>query len=104
MRRLISKIRGRQLLRLPLPAWLLRLVGRIGDQLQRLGIDTGAVRYESMLIGTSGLRADDSRSLQALGLELRPIEETVEAQMLWMHAQGHLKDRHIGVLAERRSD
>ncbi|MEE3329506.1 MAG: SDR family NAD(P)-dependent oxidoreductase [Myxococcota bacterium] len=99
MRRLISKIRGRKLFRLAMPAWLLLLVGRVGDLLQSLGIDTGAIRYESVRIGTSGLRADDSHSLATLGLELRPIEETVEAQMRWMHAHGHLKDRHVGALA-----
>ncbi|MFP6890214.1 MAG: hypothetical protein VCF07_10780, partial [Nitrospinota bacterium] len=39
---LISKIRGRRLFRLRMPAWLLLLVGRVGDLLQSLGIDTGA--------------------------------------------------------------
>ena len=96
MRRLLSRLRGRKLLPAPVPVWLLRFVGRVGDFLTSLGFNTGAVRYESMVIATSGFRGDDSHSLKTLGFALRPIEETVEAQLRWLHSHGHLSDRNVG--------
>ena len=90
MRERLGRIRGKKLWRAPIPAWLLRFVGRVGDVLFKLGIDPGAVRHEAMLIATSGLRGDDRRSLEALGMELRDLDDTIEAQMRWMHANGYL--------------
>jgi nucleoside-diphosphate-sugar epimerase len=101
LRELISRIRGKPLLKAPIPAGLLRWVGRLCDVLRdRFGFDPGAISGEAMLLATSAVRGDSSRTLAELGLELRPLEETIEAQMRWMYEHGHLSARHVGTLAE----
>jgi len=102
LRALISQLRGKRLLKAPVPAWLLRSVGRACDLLRgRLGFDPGAVSREAMLVATSCLRGDSSRTLAELDLSLRPVEETIAAQMLWMYHHDHLNARHVGALAQR---
>ncbi|MEE2665649.1 MAG: NAD-dependent epimerase/dehydratase family protein [Myxococcota bacterium] len=101
LRELISRLRGKRLLKAPVPSGLLRWVGRVCDVLrEHFGFDPGAVSGEAMLIATSCLRGDSSHTLAELGLALRPLEETVEAQMLWMYRHDHLSAHHVGALAQ----
>ena len=65
------------------------------------GFDAGAISAEGMLLATSELRGDSTQTLEELGLELRPIEETIESQMRWMYENGHLSARAAGALAAR---
>ena len=100
LRELISRLRGRPLLRLPIPVPVLRATGRICDKLRNgLGINTGAISEEAMVIATSALRGDSRESLAQLGISFRPIEETVRAQMRWMAEGGHLSLRAAGDVA-----
>jgi len=102
MREMISHLRGRKLLRAPIPPWLLRWTGRMCDVLRdRFGFDAGAISGEAMLIATSELQGDSSRALEELGITFRPVEETIEAQMRWMYEHGHLTARNVGALANR---
>jgi len=104
LRELISHLRGRRLARLPVPASVLRALGRLCDVLRdRLGVDTGAVSAEAMCIATSALRGDSQRSIAELGLTFRPVEETIAAQMRWMVDAGHLSPRAAGALAAPRA-
>jgi nucleoside-diphosphate-sugar epimerase len=101
LRELISKLRGKKLLRAPISAGLLRRIGEVCDVLRgRFGFDTGAVSAEAMAIGTSSLRGDSSHALGELDIELRPLEDTITAQMRWMYEHGHLRARDLGTLAE----
>ncbi|MEZ4216514.1 MAG: NAD-dependent epimerase/dehydratase family protein [Myxococcota bacterium] len=101
MRELVSDLRGAALWRVPCPGAALRFAGRVGDWLRRFTpIDPGAVTEESMMLATRGIRGDDAKTLSALGLALRPIRETVEAQMRWMYENGHLSARDVGRLAD----
>ena len=103
LRELIGRVRGKRLWRAPIPAGFLRWVGRVGDVLRdRFGFDPGAISGEAMLIATSSMQGDSAKALGELGFELRPLEETIEAQMRWMHEHGHLNKRHVGRLAEPR--
>jgi nucleoside-diphosphate-sugar epimerase len=102
LREIISAIRGRALWRAPCPAGLLRWTGRACDVLREYtGFDAGAISAEGMLLATSELRGDSTQTLDELGLELRPIEETIESQMRWMYENGYLSARAAGALAER---
>ena len=104
LREIISRLRGRQLARLPVPVSVLRAAGSVCDVLRnRLGIDTGAVSAEAMCIATFALRGDSEKSMAELGLEFRPIEETIAAQMRWMVDAGHLSARAAGALADPAS-
>ena len=105
LRELIGRVRGKRLVRARIPGGLLRFVGRVCDVLrERFGFDPGAMSGEAMLIATSAMRGDSSHTLADLGFELRPLEETIAAQMLCMYQRGHLEARHIGVLAHRALD
>lgn len=101
LRELIGRVRGKRLLKVPIPAALLRFVGRVCDVLrERFGFDPGAMSGEAMLLATSAVRGDSSKTFEDLGFELRPLEDTIAAQMVCMYQRGHLKARHIGVLAD----
>ena len=70
--------------------------GHAGEQrvegLLAAGADVHVVALNSDLLA----KAID---LDAIRLEHRPFEETVEAQMRWMYEEGHLSARAAGVLA-----
>jgi len=101
MREIVSEIRGARLWRVPCPGSALRLAGRMGDWLRRYTpFDPGAVTEEAMVLATRGIRGDDAKTLAALDLRLRPVRETIEAQMRWMFENGHLSARDVGRLAD----
>jgi nucleoside-diphosphate-sugar epimerase len=100
LRRLFARVTGRFFLKVPVPGSLLRAVGRAGDFLRNhTGFDPGAVTYESMHIATSTYDGDDSRARDQLGVELRPLEETVTDQLRWMAKVNYMTARQLGKLA-----
>ena len=59
---------------------------------------------EGPWIAMQGARCDGSATEAALGLSLRPPEESVTDTIRWLHATGELDDRRAGRIARQTSD
>ena len=97
---LLESISGRKLEAQRLPGWLLRLFGRVGDWMQRLGRKV-ELTYEAALVLTRSVPVDD-REARGI-LERDPIgdEDSFRDLIRWMVAAGHLDARAAGRAGER---
>jgi nucleoside-diphosphate-sugar epimerase len=94
-----DEITGVKCRRMPMPApvtlgmgWLIDQVRRVRDIDYPLTLD--AAEFMVRMVPT-----DDEPTLRALGMSLRPVEETLEDAMRWMAATGHLSAKAAGRLA-----
>ncbi len=94
------RITGRRVLKVPVPGGLMRGLGRLGDRLRRLGLDVGALSYESMLMATRGVPCDDTPAKRELGVAFRPVDETMRDILRWMHREQHLGASDLGRLLQ----
>ena len=93
------RVTGRRVRKVPTPGWLLRGAGRVGDALRRLGVDVGALTHEAMQMATLGVRCDSSPATRELGVEFRPLDDTLRDVLLWLQQHGLAERRHLGTLA-----
>jgi nucleoside-diphosphate-sugar epimerase len=98
----LRRLTGRRIPLLPAPAPVMRGVGLLGDALARVGISQ-PITHEGMVTLTVGVRCDSTATTRDLGVEFRPVEETVADMLRWLHAEGHLSGRHVGTLAHAAS-
>jgi nucleoside-diphosphate-sugar epimerase len=99
LRRLLEEATGRRFLSVPAPGWLLRRAGQFGDLVRSVVSVEFPMTHEAMVILTKMVPSDDEPTLDALGLRLRPVEETLEDTLRWLADAGHLDARHVGRLA-----
>jgi dihydroflavonol-4-reductase len=97
---LITELTGRRMLLVPAPAPLLRGVGRAGDQLRRVVPMQFPLTHEAMEHLTRMVPSDDDPTLDALGVRLRPVRDTVADALRWLADAGHLPAKVIGRLAD----
>ena len=87
---ILEALTARRLLKLPLPGPLLRGIGSLVDQLNRVTtIDTPITR-EAMEFATRWVQCDDRKLRETLSLEYRPLQDTLRDTALWFSAQGHI--------------
>jgi nucleoside-diphosphate-sugar epimerase len=96
---LLDEVTGNQTPRIPLDGRLVRMLGRIGDEVQRwvdldMPLTAEAMEYASLWPG-----ADSSATLAELGVAFRPLKETVADTLRWLHEAGHVEARCVGQLA-----
>jgi len=95
----LQRITQRRIRTVYVPPPLIRTIGRIGDQLQRrFGVKPG-LTYEAVLILIHGVPTDDSRAAEELGVECRPVDETLRDTLRWMHRERLIEPSKIGVLS-----
>ncbi len=58
-----------------------------------------SITYEGMVFLTKGVPTDDSATLAALDVTLRPAEETIADTLRWLVAQGLLKPAQVPTLS-----
>ena len=92
------RVTGRRVLKIPVPGGLMRGLGRLGDRLRRLGLDVGALTYESMLMATRGVPCDDAPARRELGIAFRSPDETMRDVLRWMHRERYLGASDLGRL------
>ena len=85
--------------RLPMPAGVLRGVGRLNDVLMRVIPADFAVTGEGMDYLTRWEPCDDTLALEVLGHPLRPTTETLADTARWLCAAGHLPAKYVPALA-----
>jgi dihydroflavonol-4-reductase len=98
--RLVSDLTGRRMWLVPAPAPLLRGVGRAGDVVCRVVPMQFPLTHEAMEHLTRMVESDDEPTLDALGLHLRPVRDTVADALRWLMEAGHLDACVIGRLAD----
>lgn len=97
----ISVITGRRLRKIPVPASAMRGLGRLMDtinQWRETPFDI-PVTYEAMVYATNWVRMDDSKAVAELGIDFRPVEESMSAAISWLLAAGHITPQQAGKLA-----
>ncbi len=82
--------------RLPRPFWW--FWSRLGDLGRRVGVDliVTSDAYDYMFKSKPG---DDSPTIEATGVEFRPVVETFADTFRWMYEAGYVEARHVGTLA-----
>jgi len=101
--RVLDEVTQTRLWRFPMPGGPLRALGSVGDFIKRYVYDfefpltRDAMEYATQWPGASG--EDTAREL---GVTFRSAEETYTDTVRWMYQAGHLKARHVGVLAKNR--
>jgi dihydroflavonol-4-reductase len=96
---LMDRITGTRLRRYPVPGWLMRAAGSVGDVVKRFYEFNFPLTRDSMEFATQWPGADASRTTREVGVAFRPIEETYRDTLRWMHRAGHLTAAHVGKLA-----
>ena len=89
---LCEKILGRRVRRVPGPQPLLRAVGRGVDLLKRLmpSFDY-PLTHEAALILTRFVPCDSSRTVEELGVDFRPVRETLRDALRWLVEAGEIE-------------
>jgi len=97
---LLGEVTGRQLRRLRVPPSVLRGAGRLLDRIKRLRDFDYPLTYEAALQMTSSPRTDDRATVAALGVEPRPLTETLEDSIRWLVSTGHIDPSKAPRLSE----
>ena len=96
---LCDELTGRRAPRIPAPAPLVRLAGRAIDVLRRVLPITYPLTHEAALFMTRLTPCDSSATTRELGIDFRPLSETLSDSIRWLHAAGHIGRRYAGRLA-----
>jgi dihydroflavonol-4-reductase len=99
LRAAIARVTGVHRPSLPTPGAVLRLAGRAGDLVKRVVPFDYPLTYESMLMATRACPYDSDATCRALGLQWRPVDDTLADSIRWLAANGYLHARLAGVLA-----
>jgi dihydroflavonol-4-reductase len=96
---LMDRLTDTRLRRFPVPGWLMRAAGSVGDVVKRFREFNFPLTRDSMEFATQWPGADAARTTRELGVAFRPVAETYADTLRWMHRSGHLTAAHIGKLA-----
>jgi nucleoside-diphosphate-sugar epimerase len=100
---LCDTVTGVRCRRIPMSGRLLTGLGTLLDAAKRVrGFGYPLTRDATELMVTL-VPSDDTVALDALGLTLRPLEESVADTVRWLAAAGHLRPSRAGRLAPTRS-
>jgi len=94
---LLQQVGGRAR-RLPSPPRVLRTLGRVNDVIMVVVPVNLTITYEGMVFLTHGVRTDDSATLEALDITLRPPADTLADTLRWLRDEGLLNQKHIPLL------
>jgi len=97
--RTVSRVTGRWLPSVELPAAFLRLPVRGVDALQHISPIRIPVNYQAVYVAALNHTIDDSPARTEFGIVPKPIEELVADTIRWMYSASHLSRRLAGGLA-----
>ena len=95
----LEAVTGRRLFKLPLSGGLMRLTGRILDQLHPYISVPLPISEEAMEYATNWVQLDNSKVEKSLDFTFRPVEESMKDTVIWLYQAGHIGRRQAGVLA-----
>jgi hypothetical protein len=94
-----DEVTGVRCRRMPMPAAFTLGMGWLIDQVRRVRPVGYPLTLDAAEFMVRMVPTDDEPTLQALGMSLRPVRETLEDAMRWMAAAGHLSPKAAGRLA-----
>jgi nucleoside-diphosphate-sugar epimerase len=97
--RALADLTGRRIRFATLPAWFLAAFGRAADLAQRRVSNRLPWDGEGIWVMNCAARCDDSKTRIELGLEPRPLRETLVDTVRWLAEVGHVTTREAGRLA-----
>ncbi|WP_219942845.1 NAD-dependent epimerase/dehydratase family protein [Iamia sp. SCSIO 61187] len=96
---LVDDITGVRAWRAPLPKPVLMAVATLLDGVRRVRPLSYPLTRDAAEIMTTMVATDDRATLDALGIELRPVRESLDETLRWLAEAGHLPARSAGRLA-----
>jgi dihydroflavonol-4-reductase len=97
--RTLATLSGRRIPFATFPAWFLAAFGRAADVLQRRVRTRLPWDAEGIWVMNCAARCDDSKTRSELGLEPRPLQETLAGTVRWLVEVGRLSPREAGRLS-----
>jgi dihydroflavonol-4-reductase len=97
--RTLAHLTGRRIPFATFPAWFLAGFGRAADVVQRRVSTRLPWDGEGIWVMNCATRCDDSKTRSELGLEPRPLHETLADTVRWLVEAGRLSPREAGHLA-----
>jgi dihydroflavonol-4-reductase len=97
--RTLAGLSGRRIPFATFPAWFLAAFGRAADVLQRRVRTRLPWDAEGIWVMNCAARCDDSKTRGELGLEPRPLQETLADTVRWLVEVGRLSPHEAGRLA-----
>jgi len=96
---LTDEILGVKARRVPFPTPVLYAFGSLLDLVRKVRPVAYPLTRDAAEIMVTMVATEDGPSLDAVGVTLRPIEETLTDALRWLAAEGHLPPKHAGKLA-----
>nr|MBA2279771.1 epimerase [Acidimicrobiia bacterium] len=96
---LCDELTGVRARKVPLPRPVILGFGSALDLVRRVRPVGYPLTRDAAEIMVTMVPTDDRPTLDALGIALRPVRETVEDALRWLAAAGHLSAGHAGRLA-----
>lgn len=97
--KLLGELTGRRLPPVPVLGVTMRTLGRIVDAIQPvLGADT-PITHEAMVYATKWVSLDNSLAERELGIEFRPVRDSLREALVSLLERGELAPRLAGKLA-----
>lgn len=87
---LLGEVTGRPIRRIPMPSIVIRSSGRALDLLKRVRDFDYPLTHEAAVQMTSSPRCDDRVTLAELGVDVRPVADTMADSVRWLIAEGHI--------------
>jgi nucleoside-diphosphate-sugar epimerase len=100
---LCDELTGVRSRRVPLPGGVMLALGMLLDAAKKVRAFRYPLTRDAAEIMVTLVPSDDAATLAALGLTLRPVEESVADTLRWLAAAGHLRPARAGRLATTRS-
>ncbi|MGN9908950.1 SDR family NAD(P)-dependent oxidoreductase [Phytohabitans sp. LJ34] len=97
----LRALTGRRLSHLVMPAATILPVTRAATVVQRMVPFHLPLEYEGALLTSYGMRCDDSRTREELGIHPRALRQTYWDTVRWLNQAGHLTNRQAGAVADR---
>jgi nucleoside-diphosphate-sugar epimerase len=99
-----ADLTGRRIRFATFPAWFLAGFGRAADVVQRRVRTRLPWDAEGIWVMNCAARCDDSKTRNELGLEPRPLRETLADTVRWLVEVGRLSPREAGRFAHERAE
>jgi dihydroflavonol-4-reductase len=96
---MVAEVTGRPVHRPPVPAAVLRLLGRGGDVVRRVIPFDFPLSREAMEAATRMVPMDDQATIDELGVAFRPPRDTLRDAYRWLYASGRIAARLVPALA-----
>jgi dihydroflavonol-4-reductase len=97
--KVMRRLTGRRLVTVTAPAPLVLGITAAGDVAQRVLPFRLPFNFGGVWVAVNGGPIDASATERDLGVRFRPLEDSIEDMLRWLHGAGHLTDRQAGRLA-----